>query len=103
MPFSIPPSCVFCLLYANVTSRHYCLRDGEKEQKKTNKKKGKIKREKGAKKKHSSIPRYGDRPTVKCLIVQASGWTKVDLFFASSRRRNETIACRIQIDAPSTL
>lgn len=51
MPFSIPPSCVFCLLYANVTSRHNCLRDGEKEQKKTKKKKkGKIKREKGVKK-----------------------------------------------------
>lgn len=41
--------------------------------------------------KYSSI--RGDRPTVKCLIIQASGWTKVDhfLFF---HIENEKITVR---------
>lgn len=46
-------------------------------------------------KKHSLIPKRGGRPTVKCLIVQATGWTKVDLFFRvvsqAKRESTETI------------
>lgn len=66
--------------------RHDCRRNGRRERRIT--KKEKITRR---------FPNFlGDRPTVKCLIVQASGWTKVDpflsfFFFPRAKRNAETI------------
>lgn len=49
--------------------------------------------------KYSSI--RGDRPTVKCLIVQASGWTRVDhFFFRIENEKKTTEKSIVKIDMP---
>lgn len=72
----------------------------KREERKGKNKKREEKRKKvdkrGWKIKYSSIVRR-DRPTVKCLIVQANGWTKIDIIFfriRKSRKNHWKIDCK---------